>query len=617
MPAPRVNGRIVAAALLVTGTIAFTGIFYSHLHRVPDTRYVDRDDAVITLSHARNLVEYGFIGVSPSGERVEGFSAPLQFLVSAGLYAIRPFDYHAFFRWQTLLGTIALGAMFAALLMPIHDESSPYAALLAVAAVVIGAHILASSSAFLWWHASGMENVYKSVAVLALLFALDGMLRSGRIWWGAAPLVLLAAITRIDAIVPVGILLAAFAALWLARRRNAGAIAFAIAGLAPWMAFMVARWIYFGQWEPNTAAAQSISVASRLAAAAGAPLTAFADYRAWFADVGGSLFAFQLLWLLPLVWFARRHAAAMDRLALIGAAVLACVVQYAMFGPSRMDPPRTVTELALYATIAVPFVLIGFPAFGRTHLLAGLLVLISSAAATLHAAPHRLEVGWGTPTFEVAGDFMERMAEAQDLPRPTIASPDLGAVSWRKRFNMVDFGRLGSSVIPRLPEPGIYVADVAAPDIIELHAPWSCFYRELFTTAAFSQGYVRVTPPDPRDLQCPGPTGNHQAYWLRRDIMKGSASAERRFLDTFRGSLALELLDRELTICLAKPDPRPCDYVGRTLFRFAPELRRAGQARAIEDRLRRDPRLRIEQAFFTSSSDPAWWKPLVPAGGRP
>lgn len=617
MPAHRVDRRIVIAGLLVTGAIAFTGIFYSHLHRVAETRYADRDDAVITLSHARNLVEYGFIGVSPSGERIEGFSAPLQFVVAAGLYAIRPFDYHAFFQWQTLIGTLALGCVFAALLLPVHEDWLSYRVLLAGVAIVAGAQILASSTAFLWWHASGMENVYKSVALLALLVGLDRMLRRGRVAWAAVPLVPLAAITRIDAIVPVAVLLAAFSLLWFARRRDWRGLAFAMAGLAPWAAFMAARRIYFGQWEPNTAAAQSISVATRLAAAARAPLAALADYRIWFEHVGGSLFAFQLWWLLPLAWIVRRHAASIDRVALIAAAVFACVVQYAMFGPSRMDPPRTVTELALYATVAVPFVLLALPAFTRTHLLAGLLVLVSSGAATLHAVPHRLDVGWGTPTFEEAADFMDRVAAEQDLPRPTVANPDLGAVSWRKRFNMVDFGRLGSTVIPRVSAPGIYVAEVAAPDIVELHAPWSCFNQEIFRTAAFQQGYVRVTPPDPRDVQCPGPTGSHQAYWLRRDIMKGSPSPERRFLDSFRASFALDVLDRELSVCLGNPGPRPCDYVGRTLFRFAPELRRAGHGKAIEDRLLRDARLRTEHAFFTSARDPEWWTAVVAPGGRP
>src|SRR3990172_5599344 len=97
---------VIRTCLLVTGATIFVLIFHLNLARVPAANYEARDDALITLSHARNLVEYGFIGVSPSGERIEGFSAPLQFVVAAGFYAIRPFDYLTFFRWQTLSGTI-------------------------------------------------------------------------------------------------------------------------------------------------------------------------------------------------------------------------------------------------------------------------------------------------------------------------------------------------------------------------------------------------------------------------------------------------------------------------------------------------------------------------------
>jgi hypothetical protein len=620
----RLTRRFLLGALMVIGALAFTAIFHAHLRRVLESRYVDRDDAVITLSHARNLVEYGFVGVSPSGERIEGFSAPLQFLVAAAVYAAAPFEYQTFLHWQTLIGTIALGGVFATLFLPPGGASAlPHRLVFAVAAIVLGAQILASSSAFLWWHASGMENAYKTVALVALLAAFDRMLESGRIQASVGVLVFVAAITRIDAVVPVGILLGAFAVLWYARHHDARGVLFAAAGLAPWVAFMALRRIYFGQWEPNTAAAQSISVAGRLAAAVRSPLTALLDYRAWFEYVGGTLFAFQLLWLLPLAWFLRRESRAVDRVVLIAAGALACIAQYALFGPARMDPPRTVTELALYATAAAPFVLLASRAFGNRQLLIGLLVIGSSVVLTLNAPPHRLDIGWGTPTFEEAATYMERVAAAQDLPRPTIANPDLGAVSWRKHFNVVDFGRLGSAIIPRMPLPGVYVATIAQPDIIELHAPWSCFYQEMFGTAAFLQGYVRLTPPDPRDVQCPGPTGNHQAYWLRRDIMKDSPSPERRFLDRFRTTLAPDLVAGELTTCLARPEPRPCGYVGRTVFRFLPELRRAGREAAVAALLERDPRLRIEHALFTSARNPRWWAdvaadPARPdAGGRP
>jgi hypothetical protein len=447
------------------------------------------------------------------------------------------------------------------------------------------------------------------------------MLRDGRISWWAVVLVPLAAITRIDAVVPVAVLLVAFVGLWHIRYRDRRALTFAVVGLLPWLAFMAWRCVYFGQWEPNTAAAQAISVGARLAAAVRSPADALLDYRTWFKDVGASLFAFQLLWLVPLGWYLRRHPFAVNRVALIAAGTSGCLVQYALFGPARMDITRTVSELALYATATVPFVLLGCETFTRRQLIVGLAALGSSAALTVNAAPHRLEIGWGTPAFEAVADFLDRIAAGQDIPRPMIANPDLGAVSWRKHFNVVDFGRLGSAVIPRVASPGVYVATVAEPDIVELHAPWSCFYQDLFLTPAFTEQYVRVTTPERGDTQCPGPTGTLPAYWLRRAIMKGSQSAERAFLDRFRQTFDVRLVEVELASCLARPNPRPCAYVGRTLFRFVPELKRAGREKDIVTLLARDPRLRIEHAFFTSSRNPHWWRaiaaPEAADGGGP
>jgi hypothetical protein len=617
MATERVMRGLVFATKLGLGPVAFALIFCSQLARTPAERYTARDDAVITLSHARNLVEYGFIGASPSGERIEGFSAPLQFLTAAAVYAIAPYEYATFFRWQTLVGTIALGMAFGALLGSSGHVPVSRHRLAFIGVALIGcAQILACSSAFLWWHASGMENAYKSVALVALLYFLDGMLRDGRILWPVVLLVPLAAITRIDAVVPVAMLLAAFVALWWTRHGNSRALVFTVASLLPWVAFMAFRREYFGQWEPNTAAAQAISVAGRLATAARSPVDALLNYRAWFNDVGASLFAFQLLWLVPIGWLLRREAVAVNRMALIISGTAACIVQYSLFGPARMDPTRTVSELALYSTAAVPLVLLGTKTFTRSHFVLGTVALGSSVLLVMGAAPHQREIGWGTPSFEAVADFLDRIAVDQDLPRPLIANPDLGAVSWRKHFNIVDFGRLGSAIIPRVESPGAYIATVGEPDIVELHAPWSCFYRDLLLSPTFGQHYVRITPPDLRDAQCPGPTGTLPAYWVRRAIMRGSQSPERLFLDRFRQTLDVRLVEAELGKCLANPDPRPCGYVGRTLFRFAPELRRARREKEVAALLGRDRRLRIEHAFFTSSTNPQWWQAVVDAAPR-
>jgi hypothetical protein len=446
--------------------------------------------------------------------------------------------------------------------------------------------------------------------LVALLAALDRMLRKGLIIWSAVWLIPLAAITRIDAIVAVGALVATFVGLWLPRHRNARAITFTAVALLPWIMFMAWRWRYFGQLIPNTAAAQSISVVGRLMAIARSPSRALADEWAWFDDVGQSLFAFQLLWLVPLGLYLRREQFAMNRLALIVTGVVACLAEYAMFGRARMDPSRTVTEITLWAAATVPFLLLGVQKLRREHFLLGFVMLGPSVAFAATASPHRSDIGWGAANFEGIAENLDRIAAEDDIPRPMIANPDLGAVSWRKHFNVLDLGRLGSSVIPRVASFANYVVLEAQPDIIELHVPWSCQNPELFNVPEFKERYRRISPPATGRWQCAG-TDAKPSFWVRRAIEKGSGSPERRFLDSFRERFDLELVRLELSRCLSLPGQRPCDYVGRTLFRFHPELVRAGHEKAVADLLSRDPRLTVEHAFFTSSVDPRWWRAVV------
>src|SRR5688572_262919 len=160
---------LIQAGFVLFGATVFVLLFRFNLAPVPPDHYEARDDALITLSHARNLAEYGFIGVSPSGERLEGFSAPLQFLVAAAAYAAAPFDYRRFFAWQTAIGTMVLGALCAgALGFSGVRPGNRWRHLFVLIAVAASAEILASSRAFLLWHASGMENVYKVAGLLAL-----------------------------------------------------------------------------------------------------------------------------------------------------------------------------------------------------------------------------------------------------------------------------------------------------------------------------------------------------------------------------------------------------------------------------------------------------------------
>jgi hypothetical protein len=611
------NGRAGAALFitgsLVAGALSFLLIFQHHLAAIPRDNYAARDDALITLSHARNLVEYGFIGVAPSGERIEGFSAPLQFWLAAALYKLTPFDYAPFFRWQTLVGTCVLGALAALMFAgPFRAPTSGRLALLAGALILVP-WILASSRAFLLWHSSGMENVYKVALLAATLAALDWMLRANRLAWWAAPIVLLASLTRIDALLPVGMLLAAFVLLWWLRQRNFAALRFVFWVLAPWIVYMLWRWWYFGQWESNTAIGQNISVGARLAHIVNTPAEAWHEHLAWLSATGRALQVFQLAWLPLPILLARGNATVTARVVLIGAGVSAAILQFTFFGPSRMDPDRTVTEVAMYAAFAVPFALAGLHHLPVMSAVAGIAIMAASAAIASARAPDRTEIGWGAA--EWTANLFETLAREHDLPRPLVSNPDLGGVSWRKQFNLVDSGLLGSAVMPRVERPVVYLAEVAKPDFIELHGAWSCRYHPLFSNETFLREYhaLRSERDSWLDENCPLAPGARSGLWVRLAVMKGSGSRERAFIETLRADLSAARVSAEFNACRTPSQDAGCSYVARTLFRFVPELKAAGLLEDVATILERDGDDPSGSALLTSSLEPGWWRRRISA----
>ena len=126
--------------------------------------YVLRDDAVITFSHAKNWFDFGFIGVSPSGERVEGYSAPVQFFIFALAYALGHISFVNFVEWQTQLDSFLLGVFFT-----LYFIQQPRWALLASAVTAI---CLTWCTSFIEWHGSGMENSITHVLFAASVYLL-------------------------------------------------------------------------------------------------------------------------------------------------------------------------------------------------------------------------------------------------------------------------------------------------------------------------------------------------------------------------------------------------------------------------------------------------------------
>src|SRR5439155_20499196 len=129
----------------------------------PRDLYFVRDDGVITLSHARNLIDYGFIGVNPSGECVEGFSSPLHFAIFAVVYAITGSGYVMFSSIFPFVCDFLLGVVLFLVARELLKSRSLPSAVAMILAVIGAAFVVRAMSVTLWLH-SGMENPLTQLA---------------------------------------------------------------------------------------------------------------------------------------------------------------------------------------------------------------------------------------------------------------------------------------------------------------------------------------------------------------------------------------------------------------------------------------------------------------------
>lgn len=569
------------AWLALAGGLIFLAIFQWCYAGIDPQLYQYRDDGIITLSHARNWVEYGFIGINPSGERIEAYSAPLQMLLYAAAYGATHVGFESFMSLQTLLSTFGIGCLFA-----LFFADRP---VLVLPACAVGALVLSQLGAFMVWHGSGMENALTHVFLLWTVWILYRSARDGQVKLAWAVVPFLASITRIDGLFYVAPLLLVFCLWWHGARGDRQARNFTAAFGLLWLLFNLARYAYFGSALPNTAVAQGISVGERLLELFTLSPTyldqSFGLARTIFARHGGYL----LVLLLPLVVLRRQTDLFGLLLALAGTVILMALVSPFVFGPARLDTARTSSQLALFVVLAVVAPMQGGAPSRRADLYLVPLAAVLAFLAHEYTGSRPYMTCCGIGDFEQTRKTFARIGLEEGIARPTVANPDLGVVSWHKQFNIVDLGLLGSSLVARI-EPGpvfnSYFLEHAAPDMIESHGWWTCRYASLWTDPRFASMYLPMAEPGKQTQPCKGfaapvPTG----FWVRRDAMRASRSAERIFMDALARDPSAERVARELVACQGQPlaAAAACTYVARSVFRVLPEMRARGEQGRLED----------------------------------
>jgi hypothetical protein len=607
-PDPR---RLVTALLrqhwLLAGACSgavFVAVF-SHWSPLPAEAYQYRDDALITLSHARNLVDFGSIGVDAAGARVEGFSTPLQFWVFALAYAVTHCAPTWFLDLQALCCTFLLGFAVVQLFRPSYRFG-----LLLSAAVAFG---LSSALRFFGWHHSGMENAYTHATFVATLACIVVSVQRGEVRAYMVLCALLASLARLESILHIAPLLVIWALCYAhAQRSWRGALGGA-AVLLGWSGYQLFRYAYFGSFQPNTAVAEHIDVLARLQRLWSGNEATRAESVSLMRQIASEHRAYLALAALPLLPFARPRPAQAALLLMLSALLATGLLHPLLFGAARLDPVRTTSHVALVAPLLLASVCCCLP--GAAARGCGVLACLCVCWLYLRLEGRSdREFCCPVPRADVIGDLCEGHARAEALPRPSLASPDLGKQSYKKRFLMFDLGWLGSPPLAALhAEPRAsaeYLLELAAPDYIELHGVWSCGYLYVQRDRRFAARYAPV--PQAQRLQLLSGCAEARAgIWFRKDVARASLSPERRLIDDLLRRYERQRIARELEVCRKLPGRSSCVYVTRTVYRFVPELVARGELDAVIALFRSSPSAKYDMAVLGSREHGAWYRDVL------
>lgn len=562
------------------GGIIFLATFTIAYQFIDPNNYQFRDDGVITFSHAKNLIDFGFIGVNPSGERLEGYSAPVQFLIFALSYFLTGALYGAFAFWQTLVSSFLLGGIFTAYFVRRPNFS--------LFATFVSAFGLSLCSSFIEWHGSGMENSITHVLFAAAVLVLYSFALNQRVNLYWAPLFFLAGISRLDGIYHILPILILFSLYWGVYQRSAKGFYVLLIFCISWVVYQFWRYFYFGDFSSNTLIAQHIDLRGRISAI----LTREKWYYAESFKLAKTIFINHAGYLLfiaaPLIILSRWNRSRFLLFALSLVLVGTALFNPYLFGETRLDPTRSTTQMAFFIFVAFFCILAGV---SKKWLIVLASLLALATVFIMRTPPYYLCCG--VNSFEPVQIEARQIASKEDVFRPTFANPDLGLMSWSKEFNVLDIGMLGSPIFAKVRQGPLladYFYEYAAPDLIESHETWSCQYlKTLFLDPRFRKNYSPIRETSVRYGAC-GDTPLPKGIWIRKNIARNSQSPERRLMDDMVQKPSFSRLEREFVDCQEKSNsPSGCTYIARTAYRFLPELRAAGVIKDLNDIFQSSP----------------------------
>ena len=553
--------------LSLLGGVIFLTIFLIGYSTIDTDWYEFRDDGVITMSVAKTLVDYGFIGVNPSGPIVEASSSPLQTFLYSLIYYLTGANYEVYSWWQTVVATFLIGFIFISFFV-----EQPVTSIIVTVVSAIG---LTYFYPFFLWHASGMENALTHLLFLATLYFLYQTMVNNKINYLIVIVIFLTTIVRMESIYHISILLIAFSIYWYVVNRNFSAFYLLLLAVFLWLVFHTWRFIYFKDIMPNTAYAQSISVGDRIKQLVSLDW----PYLQQSFYLAKEIFLAQAGWLLivfvPMIVLAKKNTNSLLLFILIILLCITSIFNPFLFGPTRIDHARTTTQMSLvvFLFLSTLYFFIDSKKLFYIYLLSCALPIIFLVYSDMEIKPHYL--GWSTKGFNQVRNQFNKIAAEHHIYRATVSNPDLGVMSWYKQFNVIDLGVLGSPIMAKLengPEITEYYLNYGLPDIIEAHGVWIKGYcNSIFTQKKFQELYQVVGPKYDISAICEDQAKPPRIYWVRKDITNNSISTERILLNDLQTHLSIERIATEVNHC--GYDTHSCSYIARTVYKFIPELR--------------------------------------------
>lgn len=560
--------RYPALPAVLSGLTALF-VFKLVLGFFPEAFYIDRDDGIITLSHARNWIDFGFIGVNPSGERVEGFSSPLQFLIFACLSLFGTLHYSLFFSIQWWVSTFLFGFVLYRVFEVFFEKERN----LGFGWAFTACALLSVSFTFLAWHASGMENCWVHLLYLSYAFVLFRILNGNPIHVALSSLILFfATIVRIESVYHLFPISITF--LYLSYKNRIPwkeTLPLWIAGFL-WSLFFAGRYLYFGRIFPNTSTAQEVSLLENLN-----HLLRLDSSLAKNWEIFRFGFKQNLVLLIPLsllLFFFKRidRRESLFAILLMSLAIPGLLHAF-ILGNYRLDPARPMTWLAVIGVILFLIRIRSLTEKRRIWVLP--IVLIAGFISYKNYKFKSYDLCCSSKIFEQRRTEISELAKKEEIKRPLVAIADLGVLSFYKEFNILDLGYLGNKFLAKNKKDVALIESylsLSRPDILEIHFPWSCEYSKFLNNQDFAKHYRLAfdSSEKPPIAVCPDGGKVVTGTFLFKSMAKGSKTVDREIYSRFTEEISANTVRAEIGLCNDQNDR--CLSLIRNVYRFLPEL---------------------------------------------